>query len=535
MKKTCLLLLLCLLATACNRSLTLEQPEITHNLSTNNLVLERIVCTPEATRLDLTVCCLPGGRFSLSPETHLQSSKGERKYALTRTEGVVTGKKIQSDSTGLTAVSLFFEPLADDEEQIDFIESEEWQLLGISLSPRKKPAKIECLIEGTVTGRPQSTAILLNSPEEVFNRYASKENIVIPVRNGKFSYRLRTDTCTAYGLCFNDEWINGRAYIKDFFAEPGRLVLTIKGDDTFRVEGGKLNDEYQRLRSYGHERMQPIFDRRDSLDKARKFYTPEVYALFDEMDSCSDRTKLNLLSEKFQNLRVDGKAYSREGDAWDKTAQKTITEIGEWEFAQIKGHPSLATYYLLHEKLKACIVYDKQPAPDSLVDVFRALYLPSYPEHPFTREIGTYLQSQQTFVGGKYIDLVLPDTTGTPHRLSELLRGSKIALIDFWSIHCGPCRRTSKAMIPVYEKYKDKGFCIVGISRDGRQQMIRGIRHDGYPWINLIDEYNRNQIFKSYGIDNSAGYTFLVDSCGTVIAAGASAEEMTAIVERYCQ
>ena len=218
-----------------------------------------------------------------------------------------------------------------------------------------------------------------------------------------------------------------------------------------------------------------------------------------------------------------------------QTAQKTITEIGEWEFSQIKGHPSLATYYLLHEKLKACIVYDKQPAPDSLVDVFRTLYLPSYPEHPFTREIGTYLQSQQTFVGGKYIDLVLPDTTGTPHRLSELLRGSKIALIDFWSIHCGPCRRTSKAMIPVYEKYKDKGFCIVGISRDGRQQMIRGIRHDGYPWINLIDEYNRNQIFKSYGIDNSAGYTFLVDSCGTVIAAGASAEEMTAIVERYCQ
>ena len=208
MKKTCLLLLLCLLATACNRCLTLEQPEITHNLSTNNLVLERIVCTPEATRLDLTVCCLPGGRFSLSPETHLQSSKGERKYALTRTEGVETGKKIQSDSTGLTAVSLFFEPLADDEEQIDFIESEEWQLLGISLSPRKKPAKIECLIEGTVTGRPQSTAILLNSPEEVFNRYASKGNIVIPVRNGKFSYRLRTHTCTAHGVCFNDERIH---------------------------------------------------------------------------------------------------------------------------------------------------------------------------------------------------------------------------------------------------------------------------------------------------------------------------------------
>lgn len=535
MKNIYLLLSLCLLLTACNHRLTIEQPEIALNLSTNGLALESIVCTPEATRLDLTVCCLPGSYFSISPETHLKSSKGERKYALIKAEGVETGKKIQSDSTGLTAVSLFFEPLADGEEQIDFIESEEWRLLGISLSSRKKPAKIECLIEGTVTGRPQSTAILLNSPEEVFNRYASKGNIVIPIRNGKFSYRLRTDTCTAYGLCFNDEWINGRAYIKDFFAEPGRLELTIKGDDTFRVEGGKFNDEYQRLNFYGQDRMQAIYDRRDSLDKARKLYTPEVYALFDEMDSCTDRSKLNLLSEKFQNLRVDGKAYSREGDALDKMAQKLLNEIGEWEFAQIKEHPSLATYYLLHKELKACIVYEKQPAPDSLVDVFRTLYLPSYPEHPFTREIETYLQSQQTFVGGKYIDLILPDSTGTLHRLSELLQGSKIALIDFWSIHCGPCRRTSKAMIPVYEKYKDKGFCIVGISRDGVQQMIRGIRHDGYPWINLIDEYNKNKIFKSYGIDNSAGYTFLVDSCGTIITSGASAEEMTAIVESYCQ
>ena len=139
MKKLYLLLLPCLLlAVACNRGLTIEQPEITHNFSTNNLVLERIVRTSEATRLDLTVCCLPGSRFSISPETHLKSSKGEKTYALIGAEGVEIGKKMQSDSTGLTAVSLFFEPLADDEEQIDFIESEEWQLLGINPVPAKE-------------------------------------------------------------------------------------------------------------------------------------------------------------------------------------------------------------------------------------------------------------------------------------------------------------------------------------------------------------------------------------------------------------
>ena len=90
-------------------------------------------------------------------------------------------------------------------------------------------------------------------------------------------------------------------------------------------------------------------------------------------------------------------------------------------------------------------------------------------------------------------------------------------------------------MIPVYEKYKDKGFRIVGISRDGRQQMIRGIHHDGYPWINLIDEYNKNQVIKRYGIENTAVYTFLVDGNGTIVASGASVEEMISLIEKYCK
>lgn len=534
MKKTVLLLFLLLLTAACNRMKIIEQPEIALNSSSNYLSLERIVCTPEATRLDLTVCCIPEKGFSIEKEAYLQSRESGLKYALTGAEGIEPDKKIKTDSTGLADISLLFEPLPADEKKIDFIESEDWQLLGIDLNNKKKTVQIECLIEGSVINRPQSSAILLNTSEDVFDRH-TKGNIVIPIRNGKFSYLLRTDTCTAYGLCFNDEWRNGSMRNKEFFAEPERIYLTIDGEDSMRIEGGKLTNEYQNIRRYGQDRMQPIYDKRDSLYNIEKLYTPEVYALFKEMDSCNDPTQRRLLSEKFQNLRVEGKAYSREGNALQKKAEQTHTEIEKWELDKIANHPSLATYYRLFEKIKKAVVYSRQTIPDSIMEIYRVLYKPAYPDHPFTRDIEQYIKAQQSFVGGKYIDFVLPDTTGTTHRLSELLQGCKIALIDFWSIHCGPCRRTSKAMIPVYEKYKDKGFRVIGISRDGMQQMIRGIHHDGYPWINLIDEYNKNQIFKSYGIDNAAGYTFLVDGNGTIIAADATIEEMISLIEKYCK
>lgn len=99
MKKTVLLLFLLLLTAACNRMKIIEQPEIALNSSSNYLSLERIVCTPEATRLDLTVCCIPEKGFSIEKEAYLQSRESGLKYALTGAEGIEPDKKIKTDST----------------------------------------------------------------------------------------------------------------------------------------------------------------------------------------------------------------------------------------------------------------------------------------------------------------------------------------------------------------------------------------------------------------------------------------------------
>jgi peroxiredoxin len=44
----------------------------------------------------------------------------------------------------------------------------------------------------------------------------------------------------------------------------------------------------------------------------------------------------------------------------------------------------------------------------------------------------------------------------------------KVVLLDFWSIGCPPCRRAVPHLVTLYEKYKGKGFIVLGISFDRR-------------------------------------------------------------------
>ena len=88
-------------------------------------------------------------------------------------------------------------------------------------------------------------------------------------------------------------------------------------------------------------------------------------------------------------------------------------------------------------------------------------------------------------------------------------------------------------MIPVYEKYKDKGFTVIGVAsiQKNTKQLKIALEMDKYPWLNLIEIDNKNGIWSKYNISNSGGYTWLVDSEGKILAIHPSAEEVDKILE----
>ena len=114
-------------------------------------------------------------------------------------------------------------------------------------------------------------------------------------------------------------------------------------------------------------------------------------------------------------------------------------------------------------------------------------------------------------------EISLPNPDGTVVPLSSL-RG-KVVLIDFWAQWCRPCRMENPNIVDAYNKYKDKGFEVYGVSLDrSKDKWLQGIQEDGLPWTHVSDlKYWQSEAAKLYNI-SAIPASFLLDREGKIIA-----------------
>lgn len=127
--------------------------------------------------------------------------------------------------------------------------------------------------------------------------------------------------------------------------------------------------------------------------------------------------------------------------------------------------------------------------------------------------------------GKQAIEIALPSLTGDTLNLSSLK--GKIVLIDFWASWCGPCRASNKHLVQIYNKYKDKGFEIFGISVDERRNAWeRAVKRDKITWLQVNDNggWNAKTVlaWNIYQIPTS----FIMDRDGTLIAMDIEGKEL---------
>lgn len=129
--------------------------------------------------------------------------------------------------------------------------------------------------------------------------------------------------------------------------------------------------------------------------------------------------------------------------------------------------------------------------------------------------------------GTPLTDITLPDSTGTPRKLSEFVKEGRYTLIDFWASWCGPCRREMPHVKAAYDKYHAKGFDIVGLSLDqDKAAWLASVKKLELAWPQLSDLKGWKSIAAStYGI-NSIPATILIGPDGKVAASNLRGEQL---------
>ncbi|MBW8198277.1 TlpA disulfide reductase family protein [Flagellimonas abyssi] len=329
-------------------------------------------------------------------------------------------------------------------------------------------------LSGTITGEPENgTKIFLKTTDSI-NQLIDIDTTT--VENGLFSFSGNQSGPKMHYL-FVDK-VRGN-------------VPVILENGTIEVEFPKDSIEYAKLK--GTEQNELFMD---FLEESRKL-SERARSMQNDMRVAAqqqDTATVTALREEFIEFQEDAKNFNI-------------------DFA--KNNPNAFVSVLVIGNLLAT----KAVPVDEIKSMFEGLS-PEMKQTEPAKKIAEQLENlKSTEIGAVAPDFSAPTPSGDVLALSDVTSKAKLTLVDFWAGWCRPCRAENPNIVSVYKKYHDKGFDVLGVSLDNKEDLWKNaIASDGLEW-NHISNLQRFQdpIARLYNI-NAIPAAFLLDENGVIVA-----------------